>query len=60
MFIEKRLTIDGIRIRPDISFFENGKWNFVEIEYGCGRKNNIFRHRETIAKVANVRVIYIN
>ena len=47
-------------IRHDNRFFENGKWNFVEIEYGCNHQNNIFKNYEELSKVANIMVIDIN
>ena len=59
VLMEKFLTLNGIRFRPDISFLEDGRWNIIEIEHGGGHKNNIFKNYESLSKIANIKVIDI-
>lgn len=59
VYIEKYLKLCGIRCRADIAYFENGKWNIIEIEFCRGHKNNILKNINKLRKVANVKVIYI-
>lgn len=35
---EKELFLNGIKLRPDACFFENGRWKFFEIEHNGGHK----------------------
>jgi hypothetical protein len=59
VLMEKFLTIGGIRCRPDICFFEDGRWNIIEVEYCHSNKNKILRNYEELSKVANIQVIDI-
>lgn len=59
VFVEKHLNLSGIRCRADIAYFENNKWNIIEIEYSRGHKNNILQNYKKLSKIANIKIIYI-
>ena len=59
VFIEKLMKIEGIPIKPDICFFDEGKLNIIEIECGDKRQNNIFRNYDIISKKAYIQMIRI-
>ncbi|MBR9682735.1 MAG: hypothetical protein GOV02_03605 [Candidatus Aenigmarchaeota archaeon] len=59
VYVEKHLTLDGIKMRPDVCYFEDDKWNIIEIEHLGYRKNNIFKNFERLSKIANITVIDI-
>jgi hypothetical protein len=59
VFIEKCLTLNGIRIRPDICYLEDDRWNIIEIEFGGHHQNKIFKNLNVISKIANVKVMDI-
>lgn len=54
---EKELVFNGIKMRPDVCFFENGKWKFFEIEHNGGHKNNIVRNKEMFSGFADIQII---
>lgn len=58
VLIEKYLVLEGVRFRADIAYFENGRWNFVEVQDRFGNKNNILKNFNKLSKVANIKVIY--
>jgi len=60
VFIEKYLVLNSIRIKPDICYFEDNKWNIVEIEFGGHHQNKIFKNFDTISKLANIKVIDVH
>ena len=60
VFIEKTLHLNGIKVRPDICYQENGKWNIIEIEFGGNRQNKIFKNYDKISKIATVKVVDVN
>lgn len=57
VFIEKGMILHGIRMRPDVCFFENGKWNIFEIEHNGGHKNNIIRNMHKLSDIASIQII---
>ena len=59
VYIEKHLILSGIKIRPDICYFEGGKWNIIEIEHKGDHQNNIFKNFKKLSKIANITVIDI-
>ncbi len=58
VFVEKYLVLEGIRFIADIAYFENGKWNIIEIQNRIGNKNSILKNFYKLSKVANIKVIY--
>ena len=59
VFLEKTLSLNGIRIRPDVCYLEDNKWNIIEIEFGGHHQNKIFKNFDVISRVANIKVIDI-
>src|SRR3989344_3470130 len=54
---EKELILNGIKLRPDVCFFENGKWKIFEIEHNGGHKNNIVTNINKLSSVADIEII---
>ena len=57
VFLEKTLYLNGMRIKPDICYLENNKWNIIEIEFGNDCQNKIFKNFDIVSKIANIKVI---
>lgn len=54
---EKELILNGIKLRPDVCFFENGKWKIFEIEHNGGHKNNIVTNVDKLSNIADIQTI---
>jgi len=59
VYVEKHLILDNIKIRPDVCYFEDNRWNIVEIEHKGNHHNNIFKNFKRLSKIANITVIDI-
>lgn len=54
---EKELILNGIKLRPDVCFFENGKWKIFEIEHNGGHKNKIITNTGKLSDIADIQII---